>query len=89
MTQARQKLVELLEQIKQNQIEIFDKLINATKSGAKGIEIINLMDELSNETITEKQQKEIKSIFMQLMIEEVAKDIKDIVQETTNNGGNA
>lgn len=89
MTQARQKLVELLEQIKQNQIEIFDKLINATKSGAKGIEIINLMDELSNETITEKQQKEIKNIFMQLMIEEVAKDIKDIVEETTNNGGNA
>ena len=86
MTQARQKLVKLLEEIKQNQIEIFDKLINKAKSGAKGNELINYMDELSNQTITEKQQKEIKSIFMQLMIEDVA---NDIIEETTNNGGNA
>lgn len=86
MTQARQKFVELLEEIKQNQIEIFDKLINKIKSGAKRNELINYMDELSNQTITEKQQKEIKIIFMKLMLEDVA---DDIIEETTNNGGNA
>ena len=86
MTQARQKFVELLEEIKQNQIEIFDKLINKIKSGAKRNELINYMDELSNQTITEKQQKEIEIILMKLMLEDIA---DDIIEETTNNGGNA